>query len=99
MTIYSNFFHSSASGACVKTYNAPSRWTLSNDNPGDRLDLTAQCKKHLSRADAVSETANRTPQEICRNLKCRVPSGTGYIIYTMNRVPGDDSPCGNNLIR
>ena len=92
-------FISSTQGACVRSYQAPSRWTLSNDNPGDRLDMTAQCQKHLGRTDAVVETANRTPQDLCRNLKCRVPYGSnGWMIYTMNRLPGDNSPCGTNMV-
>jgi hypothetical protein len=95
------YINSSASGACVKSFQAPSRWTLSQDNPGDRLDMSAQCKKHLNNPSATAETNGRTPQDICRNLKCRAPAASAgsYYIYTLNRVPGDDTPCGTNLVR
>lgn len=85
-------------GRCTKTDQSTSEIPISNDNTGDRFDMTAMCRKKTGQSNAVPDP-DTDPNQLCKNLKCRYPTpgkpAGWYSIMTLNQPPRDNASCGN----
>ncbi len=88
----------SKQGSCTKSRESSQDIPISDDNVGDRLDMTQLCVKYTNNTKAVPDP-DTSADDLCKNLKCRYPAPNKpagwYATQTLMHPPGDNSPCGD----